>query len=202
MTNRRALFMGGCFCSCLFSPSQLAISSSRTFCLCISLCPVIYTSTAKATSDSHEEYREPIFRKPAPNPKERDIYRAGLKYKVPRIRGGSRRAARPVRTVCPLAHGTCVPIFLRDNRSRPLVFHPLTPPQNVRGRDRIVNQDKHRVSGIARDERNRIVSSNPCENLSLFSLALQPQRSLTAVRENPHDWIFESENNDVHETNA
>lgn len=43
--------------------------------------PLIYRR--KAVSDSHEGYREPIFRKPAPRPKERDIYRADLKYKVP-----------------------------------------------------------------------------------------------------------------------
>lgn len=42
--------------------------------------PLIYRR--KAASDSHGGYREPIFRKPAPNPKERDIYRADLKYKV------------------------------------------------------------------------------------------------------------------------
>lgn len=42
--------------------------------------PLIYR--CKTASDSHGGYREPIFRKPAPNPKERDIYRADLKYKV------------------------------------------------------------------------------------------------------------------------
>lgn len=43
--------------------------------------PLIYRR--EAVSDSHEGYREPIFRKPARDPKERDIYRADLKYKVP-----------------------------------------------------------------------------------------------------------------------
>lgn len=60
--------------------------------------PLIYRR--KAASDSHGGYREPIFRKPAPNPKERDIYRADLKYKVASGGGGT-------------AEGVCglVPIF-------------------------------------------------------------------------------------------
>ena len=86
---------------------------SFRFCLFVSLSDVIYTSTGKATSDSHEGYREPIFRKPAPNPKKRDIYRAGLKYKVPWIKEEALhdRTARSVRSPPGLAHENHVPIF-------------------------------------------------------------------------------------------
>lgn len=61
------------------------------------LSPDISTLAARErASDSHGGYREPIFRKPAPNPKdlpqevtrslERDIYRQDLKYKLPKKR--------------------------------------------------------------------------------------------------------------------
>lgn len=70
--------------------------------------PLIYRR--KAASDSHEGYREPIFRKPAPNPKERDIYRSDLKYKVVgEMRGGARKEKERERMrVCSY--------FLRDRR--------------------------------------------------------------------------------------
>jgi len=75
--------------------------------------PLIYR--CKTASDSHGGYREPIFRKPAPNPKERDIYRADLKYKV--AGAGCRGMQGP--------QGACS-YFLRDRDRYALEFQSCT----------------------------------------------------------------------------
>lgn len=63
----------------------------------------------------HGGYREPIFRKPAPNPKERDIYRADLKYKVASegVWGIGRRGVRGGDL-----QGVCAGLFLFSKRPR------------------------------------------------------------------------------------